>query len=39
MQLFDSHAHLDDEKFDGDRELLIEQIREARSDSINFCRL
>ncbi len=29
MELFDSHAHLDDEKFDEDREALIEQIREA----------
>lgn len=28
MELFDSHAHLDDEKFDEDRESLIEQIRE-----------
>lgn len=29
MELFDSHAHLDDEKFDEDREELIEQIREG----------
>lgn len=29
MELFDSHAHLDDEKFDEDREILIKQIREA----------
>lgn len=27
MELFDSHAHLDDEKFKEDREELIEQIR------------
>lgn len=27
MELFDSHAHLDDEKFNEDREQLIEQIR------------
>ena len=26
MKLFDSHAHLDDEKFNEDREKLIEQI-------------
>ena len=26
MKLFDSHAHLDDEKFNEDREQLIEQI-------------
>ena len=29
MELFDSHAHLDDEKFNEDREQLIEQIREG----------
>lgn len=29
MELFDSHAHLDDEKFEEDRDTLIEQIREA----------
>lgn len=29
MELFDSHAHLDDEKFNEDREKLIQQIREA----------
>lgn len=29
MKLFDSHAHLDDEKFDEDREELIKQIKEA----------
>ena len=28
MGLFDSHAHLDDEKFNQDREQLIQQIRE-----------
>ena len=28
MNLFDSHAHLDDEKFDEDREILINQIKE-----------
>lgn len=28
MELFDSHAHLDDEKFDEDRESLIQQIKE-----------
>ena len=28
MNLFDSHAHLDDEKFDEDREILIKQIKE-----------
>lgn len=26
MELFDSHAHYDDEKFDGDRESIIEQV-------------
>lgn len=29
MELFDSHAHLDDEKFKEDREQLIQQIKEA----------
>lgn len=29
MELFDSHAHLDDERFNNDRETLIQQIREA----------
>lgn len=29
MELFDSHAHLDDEKFDEDREILLEQIKAA----------
>ncbi len=29
MELFDSHAHLDDEKFDEDRDNLIEQIKKA----------
>lgn len=29
MELFDSHAHLDDEKFNEDREQLIQQIKEA----------
>ena len=29
MELFDSHAHLDDEKFDEDREQLIQQIKDA----------
>lgn len=29
MEFFDSHAHLDDEKFDEDREQIIKQIREA----------
>ncbi len=28
MELFDSHAHLDDEKFKEDRETLIEQIKQ-----------
>lgn len=28
MELFDSHAHLDDEKFNEDREQIIQQIRE-----------
>lgn len=28
MKLFDSHAHLDDEKFDEDREMLIQKIKE-----------
>lgn len=28
MNLFDSHAHLDDEKFDEDREILMKQIKE-----------
>ena len=34
MQFFDSHAHLDDEKFDEDREQVIEEIR--NSDTANF---
>jgi len=29
MELFDSHAHLDDEKFDEDREELIDQIKQS----------
>lgn len=29
MELFDSHAHLDDTKFEEDREILINQIRES----------
>lgn len=29
MELFDSHAHLDDEKFDEDREEMIQKIRES----------
>ena len=29
MQLFDSHAHYNDEKFDEDREKIIEEIHEA----------
>lgn len=29
MKLFDSHAHLDDEKFKEDREQLIDQIKES----------
>lgn len=29
MELFDSHAHLDDEKFKEDREVLIRQIQEG----------
>ena len=28
MKLFDTHAHLDDERFDEDRELLIEKLKE-----------
>ena len=32
MKLFDSHAHLDDEKFDEDREELIEKIHEEGID-------
>ena len=28
MKLFDSHAHLDDERFNEDREVLISQIHE-----------
>ena len=34
MKLFDSHAHLDDEKFDEDREVLIKQIKEAGIDKL-----
>lgn len=34
MRLFDSHAHLDDEKFSQDREELINTIKE--SDTTNF---
>ena len=29
MQLFDSHSHLNDEKFDNDREEIIKQVYEA----------
>lgn len=29
MELFDSHAHLDDEKFEEDREIIIQQIKKA----------
>ena len=29
MELFDSHCHLDDEKFNEDRDEIIKQIREA----------
>lgn len=29
MELFDSHAHLDDEKFREDREILVQAIKEA----------
>jgi len=29
MKLFDNHAHLDDEKFDGDIEQIIEEIRKS----------
>lgn len=29
MELFDSHAHLDDEKFDNDREALIQEIKKV----------
>lgn len=29
MQFFDNHAHLDDERFDEDREEIIEKIKEA----------
>ena len=28
MKLFDTHAHLDDERFDEDREFLIEKLKE-----------
>ena len=28
MKLFDTHAHLDDERFDEDREVLIEKLKE-----------
>ncbi len=30
MELFDSHAHLDDKKFDTDRQTLIEQIKQSK---------
>ena len=30
MKFFDSHAHLDDEKFNGDREFLIKSLKEAQ---------
>ena len=29
MKLFDSHAHLDDEKFDEDRDTIIEEIHKS----------
>jgi len=32
MKFFDNHAHLDDEKFDGDREELIEKIHNDEID-------
>lgn len=33
MKLFDTHAHLDDERFDEDREQIIEQIKK---DGISY---
>lgn len=32
--LIDSHAHLDDEKFDSDREIIIKSLKESRIDLI-----
>ena len=32
MKFFDSHAHLDDEKFNEDREKLIEEIKKSGID-------
>ena len=29
MEFFDSHAHLDDEKFDEDRDIIIQHIKQA----------
>ena len=29
MELFDSHAHLNDEKFDNDRDEIIKQIKKS----------
>ena len=29
MEIFESHAHYDDEKFDEDREVLIEEIKKV----------
>lgn len=34
MRLIDSHAHLDDEKFNEDREILIEQIKQSGIEKI-----
>ena len=35
MEFFDNHAHLDDEKFDNDREEIIEKIRDENIEFIS----
>lgn len=39
MELFDSHSHYNDEKFNGDREEVLSQVYNSRSYKFNLCRL
>ena len=39
MKFFDSHAHLDDEKFNEDRRTLIKEIKESGIDKFHISRL
>lgn len=39
MQIFDSHAHYNDEKFEMDREETIKKSVRSWSKKINMCRL